>query len=379
MYLSTLLSASTAVDTFEPIAKWSTIGLVAAALLTGVVLFFMKKETFPRYVKYAVFGLVVYLLAVAVAFFVLDIIKHSSNEYIEENGLNKQSLISFMLVPLLCLSCAILVSLVAFALTNKYKPDKCKLVGFICGGVCLVFLAVTIALLAVYYNKEIANNEYYNSDAYSVKQLALYLGAILAIAVIFALAMLDKEKLTFDAHTLAYAGICVSMSFALSYIKLWDMPQGGSVTLVSFLPIMLFSYLFGTKRGVFVGFAYGVLQAVQDPWIIHPAQFLLDYPVAFACAGLAGLLRPVKKLGNLAQAQFGIGALIAGTMRFACHVLSGVFAFESYASGQNVWLYSLAYNSYVFIDVALVIVAGVFVLSSKSFIKAVIRPTNTNQ
>lgn len=379
MYLYSLLSAATAVDNFEPIAKWLTIAVVAALLLTGVLLFFAKRKAFANYAKYALFGLICYLLALAVLFFLLDILKHSSDAYIEENGLNKKSLLSFMLVPLLCLSACILIGLTAFALISKYKPEKRKLVAILIGSVCLIALATTVVLLGIYYNKEIKNNEYYNSDSYSVKQLALYLGAVLAVAVIFALATLDKETLRFDARTLAYAGICVSMSFALSYIKLWDMPQGGSVTLVSLLPIMLFAYLFGAKKGVFVGFAYGVLQAVQDPWIIHPAQFLLDYPVAFASAGLAGLLRPVKKWEKLPQAQFGVGALIAGTMRFVCHVLSGVFAFESYAGGENVWLYSLAYNSYVFIDVALVIAAGVFVLSSKSFVKAVLKPINSNQ
>ncbi|MBR2384770.1 MAG: energy-coupled thiamine transporter ThiT, partial [Clostridia bacterium] len=70
--------------------------------------------------------------------------------------------------------------------------------------------------------------------------------------------------------------MCVALSFALSYIKLFEMPQGGSVTLFSMLPIMLFSYIYGMKKGLLVGVIYGLLQAVQDPYIIHPAQFLLD-------------------------------------------------------------------------------------------------------
>ena len=137
------------------------------------------------------------------------------------------------------------------------------------------------------------------------------------------------------------------------------------------LPIMLYAYIFGAKKGVFVGFAYGVLQAVQDPWIIHPAQFLLDYPVAFSAAGLAGLLHNNKTLAP--QGKFALGGIFAGAMRFFCHTLSGALAFEAYAEGQNVWLYSLAYNSYVFIDIALVIAAGVFILSSRSFVKTIER------
>jgi thiamine transporter len=185
------------------------------------------------------------------------------------------------------------------------------------------------------------------------------------------LSRLDKQPLHFSARALAYAGICSAMSYALSYIKLWDMPHGGSITLVSLLPLMLYAYIFGAKKGVFVGFTYGVLQALQDPWLIHPAQFLLDYPVAFSAIGLAGLMKNCARLQKLPQVKFTIGACIAGCMRFICHVLSGTLAFEAYAEGQNALVYSLVYNSYVFIDVALVVIAAVFVLSSLSFNKTI--------
>ena len=134
---------------------------------------------------------------------------------------------------------------------------------------------------------------------------------------------------------------------------------------------MLYSYIFGVKRGVFVGFIYGILQSVQDPWIIHPAQFILDYPVAFACVGLAGLFKklPCKN----PQIKFAFGTILAGTFRFICHVLSGTFAFEAYAKGQNAFAYSLVYNLYVFIDAGLVVAVGVLLLSVRSFVKTVER------
>lgn len=369
MFLSTLL-ATFAVDVFEPIAKWATLAVLGAVVLAGLIVFLAKRKAFPAYAKYASFSFVAYLLALCVTFFALDIAKHTSDSYIAENGLDKAALTKFVLIPLLALAISALCSVTAFALVFKYKPAAKKTVAIACGCVCAVALITALVLLGVYYAKKIDGDGYFNSDTATVKQLALYLGAALSLAVIFALAFLDKQKLSFDARSLAYAGVCVGMSFALSYIKLWDMPNGGSLTLASLLPVMLYSYLFGAKKGVFVGFAYGVLQAVQDPWIIHPAQFLLDYPVAFAAAGLAGLFAPVKPLNKLPQVSFSLGALVAGVLRFACHVLSGVFAFEAYAGGQNVWVYSLLYNTYVFADIAIVIVAGVIVLSSKSFVRA---------
>jgi thiamine transporter len=137
---------------------------------------------------------------------------------------------------------------------------------------------------------------------------------------------------------------------------------------------MIFSYIYGTKKGLLVGFLYGVLQAVQDPWLIHPAQFLLDYPIAFSMVCFAGTLTDLKVLNKLPQVKFGISAIIAGSLRFFCHILSGVFAFGAYAvdsGATNFWSYSLIYNLYVFIDIALVVFAGCIILSSKAFNKEI--------
>ena len=67
------------------------------------------------------------------------------------------------------------------------------------------------------------------------------------------------------------------------------------------------------------------------------------------------------------QIAFALGGVVASLLRFLCHILSGVFAFSEYAGDQNPWIYSMGYNSFVFIDIAIVIVVGVIVFSSKSF------------
>lgn len=362
MQLSSLLFAN-AIDKFEPIAKWTTVVLLAIALLIGALVFFLKRTSFSKYAKITVFAFAGYLLVLAVVFFVLDAAHHYEGTTLNDD------LVRFILIPIAVFCTTALVSLPVYAYIEKHKPNRKKAVAVTLICVCATALISALVCLAIYYARNIQNDGYYNSESATVQQLALYIGAIVSVALILALTAFDKRELRFNSRTLAYAGICVSMSYALSYIKLWDMPQGGSVTLVSLLPIMLFSYAFGVKRGVFVGFAYGTLQALQDPWLIHPAQFLLDYPAAFAACGLAGLFKDVKLFEKRPPLCFGIGAALAGTLRFVCHVLSGVFAFEAYAEGQNAWLYSLAYNSYVFVDAALVIVASVFALSSRALVK----------
>ena len=105
---------------------------------------------------------------------------------------------------------------------------------------------------------------------------------------------------------------------------------------------------------------------MQDPWIIHPAQFLLDYPVAFTSIGLCGIFRN-KKTEKSNVLSFTFGALFVGTLRFIAHVLAGTFAFEAYAEGQNPFVYSLLYNSYVFIDIIIVAAVGALLFRSNAF------------
>lgn len=107
--------------------------------------------------------------------------------------------------------------------------------------------------------------------------------------------MMSVTRKVWTAKSLAYAAMCVALSFVLSYIKLFEMPQGGSVTLCSMLPIMLFAAAYGVGPGLLVGAVYGLLQYLQGGWFVHPIQFLLDYPLAFALIGLAGLYRVMPR------------------------------------------------------------------------------------
>ena len=126
------------------------------------------------------------------------------------------------------------------------------------------------------------------------------------------------------------AAICMALAFVLSYVRLFRLPQGGSVTAASLLPIIAFAYGYGLARGLAAGVAYGFLQMIQDPWIVSPVQAALDYPLAFAAIALAALARRLpERWGWLVAIALG------GLGRFACHVLSGVVFFAEYAEGTG--------------------------------------------
>ncbi|MGE5495661.1 MAG: energy-coupled thiamine transporter ThiT [Burkholderiales bacterium] len=187
----------------------------------------------------------------------------------------------------------------------------------------------------------------------AVAAVVLVVGALVLIRA-------RKKKTGESAWTireLSAAAMCLALGFLLSFIKLWQMPQGGSVTLASMLPVMLFAYIYGTPKGLLVGFAYALLQCLQDFWVVHWAQFFLDYIFAFTILGLAGLFKK----------SILPGMILACVLRYASHVISGVIFFASYAaeSGQELWPYSLGYNSFVLIDLAICIVIVVIPPVSK--------------
>ena len=349
---------TSAIDVFMPIAKWTSISVFLLLLIAGIIVFFAKKEVFSKFVKFGVLILLIELLVVGILGLILDM-----SAGFKEGDFTDLT-VKYVTVPVICLMTLLLATAITLAIVYKKSlpensKSNVKKATTICGIIDLIALIVVGVLLAVYFDKV---KDWYTT----LNQPVLYISSALIIVAIVVLAfILDRNERSFDTRCLSLAGITVAMSFGLSYLKIFEMPQGGSITLFSLLPIMIFSYVYGTKKGVFVCFIYGVLQAIQDPWIIHPAQFLLDYPIAFSAIGLSGALANVKAFKNLPQIAFLLGGILAGALRFLSHVLSGVFAFAStYAGDLDSWLYSLGYNSFVFIDLAIVLAIGVIVFSS---------------
>ena len=164
-----------------------------------------------------------------------------------------------------------------------------------------------------------------------------------ALAVLLAVGLyVSRRRVKWDARMLAKAAICVALSFLLGLIRLFRMPMGGSVTLASMLPLVLFTCAFGPLEGILIGCATGMLYLFVDPYVIHPLQLLVDYPMAYAAAALCGIARklPIREKFRLPAA-----CLLAYLGRLSMAVLSGVVFFAEYAGDQGALAYSLAYNA----------------------------------
>ena len=197
----------------------------------------------------------------------------------------------------------------------------------------------------------------------------MYLTSAILVAVIITLAIFGGKETEYNAKALTYGAICIALSYALSYIKFFSLPQGGSVTFASLLPLALYAYMFGTRKGLVAGVVYGMLQFIQSPQFYQSMQVLLDYPIAFGAIGLAGIARKFKFLKGNMIAEFTIGTTIAVLLRYVAHVLSGYFVFSSWnydPDNLSSLAYSLIYNTFTLADLAIVLVVGVLVLLSKT-------------
>ena len=141
-----------------------------------------------------------------------------------------------------------------------------------------------------------------------------------------------------STRVLVQGALCLAIAFVLSYIKFFSLPMGGTITLCSMLPVVLFAYLYGPAYGFAAAFAFSLLQIVQGVYVVHPVQFALDYLLAFTALGL----------GSLFPKSLPLGMAVSGVARMAVSIVSGVVFFSSYAAQagyQSALWYSIAYNS----------------------------------
>lgn len=148
-------------------------------------------------------------------------------------------------------------------------------------------------------------------------------GAILVLGLVMLVIFRNRQR--WNTQMLTYGALSIALSFVLSCIRLFRMPNGGSVTPASMLPIMLFSAAFGVGPGFLAGIVYGFLQALQGGLVMMSVgQALLDYILAFTLLGLAGLAKKLPESWGLYCA-----IIIAALARILCHTLAGILFWET--------------------------------------------------
>ena len=189
-----------------------------------------------------------------------------------------------------------------------------------------------------------------------------------------------QNKRAKHLQALTESALLIALSTVLSFLKLISMPYGGSVTLASLLPIAIISYRHGMKHGIFAATVYAVIQQILDlsllsyatSWQSVVAIIVLDYLLAFAVAGIAGIFRrPIK---NQALA-LTLGCFLVSLCRYACHVISGATVWAGLSIPTEAALsFSFAYNATYMIPETIVLLATTVYIASTVNFKAQ-RPT----
>lgn len=327
-------------------ALWLTLFLIVVLLAVFLTLK-LKKADLAKF-KTVTLGVVIgyaVTLTASISFLMI------ARLYVKDELDGNFYLVSGFLALLLCYAVAALIT----AQTGKKAFKICNIVGVSVGAVYAFILLFALPRLG--------------GDYAPLNSVEMYVFSVLLIAAIVAPCVIfGKDDGTANpSKSLSFAGVTIALSFALSYIKLFSLPQGGSVTLASMLPLIVYSYVFGARKGLFAGVIYGLMQCLQSPQIYEPMQVLLDYPVAFGAIGLAGVSKNLKCL-KTPLAKFIFGASLACIGRYVAHFLSGYYVFSSWAmEGYSTLGWAFVYNLYIIAELAIILVVGCFLFSSKGF------------
>lgn len=194
--------------------------------------------------------------------------------------------------------------------------------------------------------------------SYSLSQNGTYaLVLILVLSMLVAAFLVDRKQKSakFSTKQLVFSGVALALGFITSYIK-YEMPFGGSVTLLSMFFICFIGYMYGIKVGLFTAFAYSILQFLQSggSYFLTPFQICCDYFFAFMALGITGFF--YKKKNGLI-----IGYLIAIIIRGLFHTIGGYLFWMDYMPEDFpktlAFAYPVIYNySYILIEGAITLI-----------------------
>ena len=165
---------------------------------------------------------------------------------------------------------------------------------------------------------------------------------LISFSFLFIVFYFRKDEKIFSTKALTYSAILLALGISANQIKIFSLPQGGSMTLFSMIFIVFIGYIFGLRVGLIAGISFGLLNLLIKPEVYTPVQAIIDYILAFGALGLSGFFANKKDKLIFAYLVSIIG-------RFVFAVFSGYVFFGSYApEGWNPLLYSIWYNlSYI--------------------------------
>ena len=175
------------------------------------------------------------------------------------------------------------------------------------------------------------------------------------------------------ARSLVECALMLASATILSFITVYQLPYGGTITLCSMVPLLYVSFHYPIRWASLTAVAFGLLQMLfaffpppAQSILAFVAVILLDYLIAFGIVGMAGFFgRPFHGVKGMV-----IGGSIAIAGRFLSHFVSGILIWGAFApEGQTVALYSFLYNGSFMLGEWLLSMVALFALEKIPLIK----------
>ena len=344
--------------------------LMGLALIAGIVLFFKNREFFKKFILVALAAIGQYIITY-IAIVVIESIVSPTRSV--ATGFN----IALIFTALLLVS----VLIITGALVAHFKKER--FASFAKVALVAILVHSAVVLSAVF--GQVTGIGGMATGYQVVAWIALALTVALAACVIIIAQNAKKRGKDFrhnETLSIAFAGVAIALSFALSYVRFFRMPTGGSVTLARLVPLALYAYIFGIKRGLLAGAIWGLLRLFVDPFIVHPMQFIIEYILSSMTIALAGIPRVFGKRLHPSVA-LGMGLLFITLTRYVLHTISGIIWLTDFVYGTpNAWLldygtnwaivaWSLMGNAVQLADGAIAIAAAVLIMLSPQMQKLV--------
>lgn len=221
--------------------------------------------------------------------------------------------------------------------------------------------------MSLFFNAE---DGFYSLTTAGIIAFAVIAALLLVLAAFITSSASKEKKKLFSTKQLVFSAVMLALGFATSYVKIIEMPWGGSVTLFSMLFVTMIGYWYGPKIGISCAFAYGIMQFLQGggTYILSPMQACLDYFFAFATLGVSGFFYK-KKNGLL------IGYIIAILARGLFHTIGGYIYWMDYMPdnfpSSLAIVYPILYNyAYILLEGVVTVIVIMLPPVKKAFIYA---------
>ncbi len=221
--------------------------------------------------------------------------------------------------------------------------------------------------MSLFFNAE---DGFYSLTTAGIIAFAVIAALLLVLAAFITSSASKEKKKLFSTKQLVFSAVMLALGFATSYVKIIEMPWGGSVTLFSMLFVTMIGYWYGPKIGISCAFAYGIMQFLQGggTYILSPLQACLDYFFAFAALGVSGFFYK-KKNGLL------IGYIVAILARGLFHTIGGYIYWMDYMPdnfpSSLAIVYPILYNyAYILLEGVVTVIVIMLPPVKKAFIYA---------